>query len=111
MVIFFFLNLLTLLGLVESIAGRSFVIGAVPQKVGDVGIVIIGGGLLALPLYFVFLHKGKYKHIVREFESESPRQRTVRGIGVLLYIVLSLVFLFAGASFTAELEINDAVRH
>jgi hypothetical protein len=96
MVIFFSLNLVTLLGLAESFIGRSFLVANVPQKIAHVGVLILMG-LMAVPLYFSLLYKKKYKHVVTEFESESRHQRCVRGIGVLLYLILSLVFLFAGA--------------
>ena len=96
MVIFFCLNLVTLLGFAESVSGTSFLVAHVPQKITHMGILIIGT-LIALPLYYALLYKGRYKLIVKEFESESAHQQRIRGIGVLLYILFSLVFLFAGA--------------
>jgi hypothetical protein len=92
MVIFLFLNLGTLVGIAESVLGRSFVLA----RVSHTGVLVLGA-LIALPLNFLLLYNQRYKHIVREFESETPHQRRVRGIGVLLYIVFSLVFVFAGA--------------
>jgi len=53
--------------------------------------------LIALPLYYSLVHKGRYRHIVKEFEVESARQRQIRGLGVSLYVVFSVVLLFAVA--------------
>jgi hypothetical protein len=96
MVVFFCLNLVALLAIAESIAGRSFLLGNVPQAASRIGLLLLGA-LIAVPLYFAFIHAKKYKQFVEEFEVESAYQRRTRGMGVLLYVVLSIVFLFAGA--------------
>jgi NADH:ubiquinone oxidoreductase subunit 6 (subunit J) len=95
-VVLFCLNVVTLLALAESAARTSFLLSNVPRNVARIGIVTIGV-LMALPLHCALVHKGKYKRIVREFESETENQRRIRGIGVSLYVVFSLLFLFAGA--------------
>jgi|HubBroStandDraft_6_1064221.scaffolds.fasta_scaffold133152_2 hypothetical protein len=92
----FCLNVVTLLALAESAARTPFLLSNVPQNIARIGIVIIGV-FIALPLYGALVHKGRCKRIVREFESETEDQRRIRGIGVSLYVVFSLVFLFAGA--------------
>jgi hypothetical protein len=53
--------------------------------------------LLAVPQYFVFLYRKRYKKIANEFEQESPRQSRVRGAAVWLYIVISFILLVGGA--------------
>lgn len=90
--IFSFLNLGTLVGVAESLVGRSFLLA----RLSHTGVLIVMA-IMAVPLYFAFLYKKRYKHVVREFESESAHQRRARGIGVLLYIIFSLVLVFAGA--------------
>jgi len=50
-------------------------------------------GLVALPLYFFLLHKGRYKRITKEFGNETQEQRRTRGILVCGYIVLSWVLI------------------
>ena len=90
------LNLITLLELAESISGTSFLLARFSQKVAHVAILMVGA-LIALPLYYTLVHKGRYRHIVKEFEAESARQRQIRGLGVSLYVVFSLVLLFAVA--------------
>jgi len=90
------LNLITLVGLAESISGTSFLLARFSRKVAHVGILTIGA-LIALPLYYSLVHKGRYRHIVKEFEVESARQRQIRGLGVSLYVVFSVVLLFAVA--------------
>jgi hypothetical protein len=96
MVVFFCLNLVTLVGIAESIVRRSFLLGNVPQAVSRIGLLLLGA-LIAVPLYFAFIHRKKYKQFLKKFESESAHQRRVRGLGVLLYVVFSVVLLFAVA--------------
>jgi len=58
--------------------------------------IYVSFGLLALPLYFAFLHRKRYEQIVKRYQSETPRQRLVRG----MVIVISLFLLWAlGVSF------------
>jgi hypothetical protein len=90
------LNLVTLLGLAESITGTSFLMARVSRQTAHTGILMIGA-LIGLPLYCSLVHKGRYRHIVKEFQAESARQRQVRGLGVSLYVAFSLVLLFAVA--------------
>jgi len=53
--------------------------------------------LLSVPQYLFLLHGRRFKEILREFRKESPHQRHVSGVAVLLYIALSYVLLIAGA--------------
>jgi hypothetical protein len=81
MLIFLFLNLGTLVGVAESLVARCLLLARLSHT--SVLIVIT---IIVVPLYFAFLYKKRYKHVVREFESKSAHQRRARGIGVLLYI-------------------------
>lgn len=56
---------------------------------------------LALPLYFLLLHRGAPKKITAEFEKETPRQKRVRGVFSVSYVVGSFV-LIAVASLVRE---------
>jgi hypothetical protein len=94
-VIFFCLNVVTLVGILESIFGTSLLVN-VPQRVAQIGVLVIGA-LIALALYFALLNKKKFKCILTEFESESAHQRRIRNASVMLYLVVSLVLLSAGA--------------
>jgi hypothetical protein len=96
LVVLLWMNLVTLLGLAESISGTAFLLGRFSQKVAHASTLIILA-LMALPLYYTLVYKGRYRHIVREFDVESARQRQIRGLGVSLYVVFSLVLLFAVA--------------
>lgn len=44
--------------------------------------------------YFVFFHKGKYKKIIKEFETETKEHHKKGTVWVLLYIIGSVVILF-----------------
>jgi ABC-type Fe3+ transport system permease subunit len=95
------LNVVTLVVVTESIFGRFLTVN-VPQRIAHVGILVIGA-LIALPLYFVWLNKKKFQRILTEFESESAYQRGIRNTSVVLYLVASLVLLFAGALFHGKM--------
>jgi len=95
-VVFLWMNLVTLVGLAESLCGTSVLLARYPQKLFHISTLVFMA-LIAVPLYFTLIYGKKYEDIVKEFEAESAHQRRTRGIGVLLYIVFSLVFLFAGA--------------
>jgi len=53
--------------------------------------------LIGVAVYFAFVYNGRYRRIVAEFQSETPRQRRVRSSFVLIYILFSFVFGIAGA--------------
>jgi hypothetical protein len=96
LVVFFVMNLITLLGLAESISGTSFLLTRFSKNAAHVGVLMLGA-LIALPLYYSLVRKGRYRHIVKEFEVESARERQIRGLDVSLYVVFSIVLLFAVA--------------
>ena len=56
--------------------------------------IILALTLFTIPQYFLLVYKGRYKQIAKEFESESPRERCVAGIAVILYqVILFLVIV------------------
>jgi hypothetical protein len=52
------------------------------------GEIYLSLGLLAVPLYFAFIHRRRYQQIAKRYESETPRQRLVRGAVVLVGLAL-----------------------
>jgi hypothetical protein len=69
---------------------------AILPKLSKAGVVIAMAGL-ALPLYFLLLHRGRLKKITAEFEMESPPQRRVWGVMVFAYVVFSYLLMVLGA--------------
>jgi len=59
--------------------------------------IYLSFAVLAVPLYFAFLHRGRYQHISARYESESPQQRRVRGVVIVTSLVLlwALIVLFS----------------
>ena len=47
--------------------------------------------ILLLTHYFLFVHKGKYKQVEKEFKGESQAERKRKGFWVLLYTFGSIV--------------------
>ena len=78
--------LLCSLLLVVEIADLSLG-GLCMAKLSKAGI-ILALTLFTIPQYFVLLHKGRYKQIAREFDSDSPRKQRVGSIAVTLYQVI-----------------------
>ena len=101
LVIFFCLNLITLIGIAECLLGRSFLLANIPQNVAHIGVLLLGT-VIAVPLYFALLYRRRYKYVLVEFESESPRQRRIRSTTAVLYLAFSLVFLFGSAMLRAK---------
>jgi polyferredoxin len=91
-VVLLWMNLITLVGLAESIWREPLLLFRF-SRVGTLMCML----LIAVPLYFTLVHKNRYERVVKEFEAESPRQRRTRGLGVSLYVMFSVVLLFAVA--------------
>jgi hypothetical protein len=60
--------------------------------------VLCGFALLAVPQYFFFLHRGRFRRVIGEFAHESERQSLIGGLVVGVYIVLSFLLIFVAAS-------------
>jgi hypothetical protein len=71
-------NTLLLVEVLEALLG----VAVVPKlsKTGVIATMI----LLALPQYFVFLHRKRYERIAAEFGEESRRQSLIHGVAVWL---------------------------
>lgn len=95
-VVLFNLNLIALIGIGEFIIGKSLLLNTAGKPVSATWL-LVPALLITVLVYVTFIRENKYKRLITEFEKESPHQRRTRGIGVLLYIVFSLVLLFAGA--------------
>lgn len=71
----------------------DFVTGVmlIPLGLPKIRVVIVAITLLIIH-YFLFVHKGKYKAIEKEFKEESKEERERKGKWVLLYAFGSLAF-------------------
>jgi len=56
------------------------------------GLIIIGIALF-ITNYILFLHKDKYKQIVKRYKNETTRSRKIGSFLVILYIVLTLALI------------------
>lgn len=63
-------------------------------------IFFIPVAMVAIFHYFIFVHRGKYKKIEKEFKGESETERRRKGFWVLIYafgsIVLFIFLMFFG---------------
>jgi len=86
-------NIFLLLVIIDTILAPT---GSVIPHLSRSGIYI-SFALLAALLYFAFLHRRKYQHIAARYASETPRQRRIRGIVIIISLVLlwSLIVLFS----------------
>ena len=89
-----FLNL-GLLGLLLQLLGVNiFLRDELPKK----ELVIIMISLFVLN-YFLFVHKGNYRSIVKELKKESPEKRRANTILIWLYVILSFALFALSAIF------------
>lgn len=85
------INILSVPTVIEAITGyRMFDFPAISKGSLVIGLLIYGS-----LHYFALYHNGKYKKIIKEFESESEAQRKRGTIWVLVYLVGSVVILFS----------------
>lgn len=52
---------------------------------------IVVGLVILIFHYFLFLYKNKYKEILVEFSNETPKQRQLNGLFVLLYSIVPIL--------------------
>ncbi len=81
-----FVNLI-FLGLLLELVGIRVITGEVHLEI----IYFVLTGIAGLN-YYLFMHSGKYKTIIKEFEEEDARNRKSNTILLWLYIILSLLF-------------------
>jgi hypothetical protein len=86
-------NVLTLLALIEALLHRGTILPKFSRPE-----IYAAAALFALPQYFILLHRQRFEHIVHKFADESPRDRHVRGIAVLLYVLLSFPLLICAST-------------
>ncbi len=82
-----FVNLI-FLGLLLELIGIRVISGEVHTEI--IYFILIG---IAGLNYYLFMHSGKYKTIIKEFEEEDARNRKSNTILLWLYIILSFLFL------------------
>ena len=83
-----FCSLIVVLEIMDLSLGWSFIAKLSKTQ------VILALAMFTIPQYFLLLHKNRYKQVVKEFESESPRQKRVGGIAVILYqLILFLAII------------------
>jgi hypothetical protein len=83
-----FCSLIVVLEIMDLSLGWSFIAKLSKTE------VILALAMFTIPQYFLLLHKDRYKQVVKEFESESPRQKSVGGIAVILYqLILFLAII------------------
>lgn len=82
-------NIMTLATLVEVLVGNHLPDSNV-VSIGLLGIFIA----VLLVSYYLLVHNGKYRTIVKEFNRETPVQRRKRLAAILLYVIGSLVTFF-----------------
>jgi len=83
-----FINFLTLVVVVESSFRRSFL-----PRLSNLQSIALAA-VVALPQYFILVYRGRYLQIAHEFQNETPRQRHVRGILLVVYVIGSWVLLW-----------------
>jgi hypothetical protein len=83
-----FCSLIVLVEIMDLFLGWSFIAKLSKTE------VVLALAMFTIPQYFLLLHKDRYKQIVKEFESESPCQKRVGGIAVILYqLILFLAII------------------
>lgn len=94
-----FLNL-GLLGLLLQLLGVNiFLRDELPKK----EIVIIMLSLFVVN-YFLFIHKGNYRSIVKELKKETPEKRRTNTMLIWLYVILSFILFVLSAMFIKKLN-------
>lgn len=90
-----------IIGMSMSLAAISASIAIIIELITDIqvipadvpkGKIIVLGILLLAVHYFLFMHKGKYRKIEKEFKNESKEERKRKGHWVLFYAFGSLAF-------------------
>jgi hypothetical protein len=57
-------------------------------------VLIVIGIVLFITNYILFLHKNKYKQIVKRYEKETSRNKKIGTFFVVMYIVLTYLSIF-----------------
>jgi uncharacterized membrane protein len=99
--IFMFMNTMSILTAVEILAGGSLIEDQSSEQ------LILGGLALTISLtsYFLLVHRGKYKRIVADFCDESVTQRRVGLAAIWVYITSSFIAFFGLISMLHRLKV------
>lgn len=88
--IFLLLNLMAFLVIVDYMSGRTFL--------RQIGFGKVFGLIILAPIvtanYLLFIKNEKYKQFAKQFETETPRQRHLRIVLILGYILISFFGFF-----------------
>jgi heme/copper-type cytochrome/quinol oxidase subunit 2 len=86
-------NIFLLLVIVDTVLAPGYSVISHLSKLH----IYLSFAVLAVPLYFAFLHRGRYQHISARYQSETARQRRVRGVVIVTTLVLmwGLIVLFS----------------
>ena len=84
-------NLLSLANLLELVfSKRLFPPLSIPS-------ILAMGAIIALPQYFILIHRGRHKLMFNEFASEGPRQVVTRGVLIGIFIPASFILMIVTA--------------
>jgi hypothetical protein len=92
MVILQWLNIGLVIALIEWWTGLRFLPSLSRMQSACVVLVLV------LPQYFLLVHRGKFKNIIRRFSAESSRRRIIGAWLVGFYVFLSFVLFFWSAT-------------
>ena len=99
---FYFMLLITWCSLVvlAMITEVSFRVALLPKLPKWQVLTVLA--VLALPLYFLFLHRGAADRIAAQFEHESPRKARLHGMIASWFFVISFALLLIMAIIRAK---------
>ncbi len=83
-----YINIIVIFVNVFHVTKENFIISGF-----KIGFIIIGI-ILFVTNYAIFLHKNKYKHIIKRFEKETSRSRRIGSLLTIIYFVLTLFSIF-----------------
>ena len=55
---------------------------------------VASGVVFFIAIYFIFVHRGRYLTIVKEFKDETARHRKMGAFALTSYVVFLYVFIF-----------------
>lgn len=94
-----FLNLGLLGFLLQLLGVNIFLRDELPKK----ELIILMLSLFVVN-YFLFIHRGNYRSIVKELKKEPPEKRRINTILIWLYVILSFALFVLSAMFIKKLN-------
>ncbi|HFA51541.1 MAG TPA: hypothetical protein ENJ95_21205 [Bacteroidetes bacterium] len=86
-----FMNILSISGLTELIFGREVVTYSTTIPRWTIAMFLI---FLFVINYMIFIHKGKYKKMAKDFNKENDKTKLISTVIVWVYIIFSIIALF-----------------